>query len=279
MRIHLADSSGERGHFALLSSEIYPSHLVSFAYRKAALPSYENSWVELGKINLACPPDCRDRLDALPRVIIDSGAFTAWTSGKPIHVHDYAKWALDLDVRWRSKTASLEFMNLDVIGDQEGTWRNQAILEGLGMKPMVIVTYGVDLKHLDRALEQYDYIALGGLVPYTRHKDKLKKWLDACFGRIMAYRKKTGILRRIHLLGVTTEWVLKRYPCYSSDSSSWVSCLRFGDGGDTGIKKIPRYTESEGSMAANLHALRCAIRRFKRMEKEITALWIYRGVT
>ncbi|MEL6853486.1 MAG: hypothetical protein AAFO83_00080 [Cyanobacteria bacterium J06607_13] len=216
--------------------------------------------------------------DLRPRVIIDSGAFTAWTSGKTIDPRDYASWALDFDRRWRSRFASLEFMNLDVIGDQAATWRNLEILEGLGMSPLPIVTFGVDLSHLDRALEQYDYIALGGLVPYTRHRKKLQKWLDFCFARIMRYRKRTGVLWRIHLLGVTTEWVLNRYPCYSTDSSSWVACLRFGQAKSAGISRLPRYKDGDAEMSATIFALRSEIRKYKKMESSATKLWTSRGV-
>jgi hypothetical protein len=95
----------------------------------------------------------------------------------------------------------------------------------------------------------------------------------------MKYKKETGILRRIHLLGITTDWVLKRYPCYSSDSSSWVSCLRFGGGAAAGIKQLPRYKESDAAMAATIHTLRAEIRKYKKMEQEATNLWKTRGIT
>ena len=216
--------------------------------------------------------------DLRPRVIVDSGAFTAWSTGKVIKPQDYAEWALGFEARWRPKMASLEFMNLDVIGDQDATWRNLAILQGLGMSPMPVVTFGVDLAHLDRALE-YPYISLGGLVPYTRNKPKLRAWLDACFSRVMAHRKRTGTLCKVHLLGVTTDWVLKRYPCYSSDSSSWVACLRYGEGGASGLKKLPRYKTSDGAMAATLHTLRSEIKKFQAMQDTATKLWQSRGIT
>lgn len=307
MRIHFAEASPERGQYLLLSKEKVSASLLSYAYRRTIFVLFEAYWQELLKIHLAGLPSQNKQIqsevlpqiesvlttytdpvevkakesmcfDLRPRVIIDSGAFTAWTTGKAINPKDYAAWALEFDSRWRHQMASLEFMNLDVIGDQDATWHNQSILEGLGMKPLPIVTYVVDLKHLDRALEQYDYISLGGLVPYTRQKDKLQRWLDACFSRVMAYRKKTGILRRIHLLGVTTDWVLKKYPCYSSDSSTWVSCLRFGSGKAAGINMLPRYKESDGAMAATIHTLRSEIRKYKKMEQEATNLWKSRGV-
>jgi len=259
MNIHLA------GHSADLAMEqkVKPeskNHLATFA-DKAEVDNTEYSVIDLR-----------------PRVIIDSGAFTAWTSGKPIDPRDYAKWALDFKDRWEHKMQALYFMNLDVIGDQDASWVNQSILEGLGLKPIPIVTFGADKKHLIRALDNYDYIALGGLVPYTRDKVKLQKWLDFCFAIIMQKYKATGVMPKIHLLGVTTDWVLKRYPCFSSDSSSWVSCLRFGGGAAAGIKQLPRYKESDAAMASTIHTLRAEIRKYKKMEQEATNLWTKRGI-
>jgi hypothetical protein len=304
----LAEASKERGQYYGLAIESYCSSLMSFAY-PVSLPFFETYWNELVRIHLAghsATPementlkpdhdnhlttysdqsetvntvnDSVNRVDLRPRVIIDSGAFTAWSTGKAIDPRDYAEWALDFDKRWRHKMTSLEFMNLDVIGDQDASWVNQSILEGLGMKPLPIITYGVNLDHLDRALENYDYIALGGLVPHRCDKKKLQRWLDACFARVMAYRKKTGILRRVHLLGITTEWVLNRYPCYSSDSSTWVSCLRFGGGAAAGIKQLPRYKESDAAMAATIHTLRAEIRKYKKMQDNATKIWASRGI-
>ena len=317
MKIHLADASTDRGQLLLLCEEKYTATLFSYAYSssKHFYNPFEAMWDELVKLHLATTSHevfngkgIREMLpendidstlasyaylddrhekewsgawqapDLLPRVIIDSGAFTAWTSGKPIDPRDYAKWALDFKERWEHKMQALYFMNLDVIGDQDASWVNQSILEGLGLKPIPIITFGANKKHLIKALDNYDYIALGGLVPYTRDKVKLQKWLDFCFTIIMQKYKATGVMPKIHLLGVTTDWVLKRYPCFSSDSSSWVSCLRFGGGAAAGIKQLPRYKESDAAMASTIHTLRAEIRKYKKMEEESTNLWTKRGI-
>jgi hypothetical protein len=69
-----------------------------------------------------------DRIpDLRPRVIIDSGAFTAFTTGKTIDPRDYAKWSIEFKERWKGKMTALHFMNLDVIGDQDASWSNQSI--------------------------------------------------------------------------------------------------------------------------------------------------------
>ena len=259
MNIHLAGHSADREMEQKVKPESQ-NHLATFADKKEV----DNTEYSV--------------IDLRPRVIIDSGAFTAWTSGKSIDPRDYAKWALDFKERWEHKMQALYFMNLDVIGDQDASWVNQSILEGLGLKPIPIITFGAEKRHLIRALDNYDYIALGGLVPYTREKPKLQKWLDFCFAIIMQKYKATGVMPKIHLLGVTTDWVLKRYPCFSSDSSSWVSCLRFGGGAAAGIKQLPRYKESDAAMASTIHTLRAEIRKYKKMEQEATNLWTKRGI-
>jgi len=262
MNIHLAGHTADTN----MDKEVKPlheNHLTTFADQKEA----KDTLSKMDKVS-----------DLRPRVIIDSGAFTAFTTGKIINPKDYASWSLDFQKRWEHRMKSLYFMNLDVIGNQDDSWKNQSILELLGMNPIPIITYGVDKRHLIRALDNYDYIALGGLVPHSRNKIKLQKWLDYCFNIIMGRYKETGIMPRIHLLGITTDWVLKRYPCYSSDSSSWVACLRFGGGTAAGLDKIPRYKESDAALSATIHTLRSEVVKYKKMETEATNLWKSRGI-
>ncbi len=318
LRIHLADTTaklnGDVNIKEVLVDENKPEHLFSYAYQNHE-SQWSDSWnqtieknknmnihlaghsvnVDMDKVvkplhenhltTFADQKEVKDTLskmdkvsDLRPRVIIDSGAFTAFTTGKIINPKDYATWSLDFQKRWEHKMKSLSFMNLDVIGNQDDSWKNQSILESLGMKPIPIITFGCDKKHLIRALDNYDYIALGGLVPHSRNKIKLQKWLDYCFNIIMGRYKETGVMSRIHLLGITTDWVLKRYPCYSSDSSSWVACLRFGGGAAAGLDKIPRYKESDAALSATIHTLRSEVVKYKKMETEATNLWKSRGI-
>lgn len=265
MRIYFADSSNERGQYNLLFEENATNGLFSYAYQSAAGSEWRDLWSKFYQSGVT------------PHIHIDSGAFTAFTKGKPIKPKDYGKWALNFYEEWHHK-AELQFFNLDVIGDQQASWRNQIILEGMGLNPLPIITYGADLSHLDRALENYPYIALGGLVPYARQKKKLRAWLDYCFSRITKRYKHDGVYPKVHLLGVTQAWALNRYPCYSSDSSSWLMPLRQGEARSAGIKRLPKYTSGEYSRKTNLHALRSEIRRFQRMEQEATNLWKSRGI-
>lgn len=260
MHIHFVDPSQNRGQYDLAIATEVRSFLLSYHYK-----SLENEWKKYWDSQSF-------------RLLIDSGAFSAFNSGKVISLKDYAEWALRFKKRWESKMSFLAFMNLDVIGDQDASWKNQDMLEALSLTTIPIVTYKADLKHLIRAIDNYDYIALGGLVPYASNKKLLQIWLDRCFGIIVARYKKTGIMPKIHLLGITSDWVLKRYPCYSSDSSSWTACIRFGNGGTAGIERLPGISSSDAAKSANLHCMRKEIEKYQKMEAEATNLWTKRGI-
>lgn len=310
MNLHFADSSyGNWGQYDLLADEGVASSLLSYHYALNAgtLAAFEHYWDRLLHLHLTGAVPIRDAMlaekadktllsyayrqherdlyapawvqpDVRPRVIIDSGAFTAWSTGKAVTPEEYGRWALGFSARWRDRMASLRFMNLDVIGDQLASWKNQEKLEGMGLDPIPIVTYGADIKHLTLALDRYPYVALGGLVPYSQRKTKMRAWLDYCFREVLRHRDETGRIARVHLLGVTQGWVLNRYPAYSTDSSAWVSVLRFGGGQRSGLKTVPRRSEGAGARAANLHVLRSEIRRLRVMEKTATSVWRSRGV-
>ena len=304
MKIHLADGSNERGQYNALLSLNQTNQLLSYAYKRsekyfepiwegqlriflAGIPSKNNviqdrtlSLISNHLTTYADIQEVNDKLrcfDTRSNVLIDSGAFTAFTKGKFIDPFEYAKWAIDFSSRWESKMSNLNFMNLDVIGDQDASWTNQSKIESTGLKVLPIVTYNADLKHLDRALN-YPYFALGGLVPYAKQAKILRSWLDACFSRIMKHKKATGVMPKVHILGITRDWVCERYPIYSCDSSSWTQCVRFGAANRSGLGTVPRYKESEGALSANIEELCSAIKFYQKMERDATNLWEKRGI-
>lgn len=258
MHLHVAGQPNQRA----VTAQVLPSvgkRLETHAYPQEA---ERNAQV--------APPGCR--------VLIDSGAFTAFTLGKKITPEDYAEWALAFRSRWERKLAWLKFFNLDVIGDQDASWRNQATLERLGLPVIPIVTQGAPLRHIERALAEYDYFALGGLVPLTRQRAKLQAWLDQCFAPVVKKFRATGNMTRVHLLGVTQDWVLDRYPAYSADSSSWVAVLRYGGTGALGKGGPQKVPHAKTHPEINVFALRHEIRRYVEMEQKATTLWAQRGV-
>jgi hypothetical protein len=259
MNIYLTTTTSVDIAYNSLAQLNYPNTLISYAYKRT-LSGYEVIWKK-NYVN-----------NYFNRIILDSGAFTAFTLGKVIKLNEYADWVKQVKSVWQNSSTSLIYMNLDVIGDQKASMVNQYKLESLGISPIPIFTFGADLNILIDLLNNYDYIALGGLV---KRKD-VKPWLDKCYREILKHREKTGILTKTHLLGVCSEKLLMRYPCYSSDSSGWNHCLIFGRSSAMGISgNLPKFKES---VNINKQALLAEIKDHKLLEYNVTKLWESRGV-
>ena len=150
-----------------------------------------------------------------PQVLADSGAFSAYTQGVTITVAEYAAWVN------KFKHLFTNYLNLDVIGDDQATMRNQHKLESCGLTPLPVFHTGSEYKVLKELVANYSYIALGGLVPYLRFDKKVMPHLIKCFK--IAEKKAV-----FHGLGVTNWTILKAFPWYSVDSSAWGQGFRYG---------------------------------------------------
>lgn len=145
-------------------------------------------------------------------VFIDSGAFSAANSNKEINIHDYCKFILE--------TGATRYAGLDVIGDAKATRSNtEFMIKEYGLNPIPTFHMGSKLDDLE-ALMSYPYIALGGLV----FSSNIQNHCDA----VWRYILKNNPQLRVHGFGLTTLDLMKRYPWYSVDSSSFKSCKRFG---------------------------------------------------
>jgi hypothetical protein len=151
-----------------------------------------------------------------PQIFGDSGAFSALSLGQPISVEEYAEW---LGVNRKNLSV---YANLDVIKNAEATERNQRKLEALGYRPLPVFHTGSDFRHLDRLIQEYPYICLGGCVgvPIGR----LMPWLVQCYKRARAAGKGTVF----HGFGLTQTEAIRALPWYSVDSSSWGIGYRYG---------------------------------------------------
>ena len=150
-----------------------------------------------------------------PDVFADSGGFSADSQGVQITCAEYTAWVK----RWQHLFTT--YANLDVIGDQGGTWKNQQTIEDMGLNPLPVFTVGAAYEHLEFLVERYPYIALGGLVPHLKFTNRIMPYLIKCFK--LASGKSV-----FHGFGVTSWTVLKSLPWYSVDSSSWGAGFRYG---------------------------------------------------
>src|SRR5690606_28911674 len=145
-------------------------------------------------------------------IFIDSGAFSAESSGKPINIDDYCNFLKAAEAN--------NYVCLDVIRNAEATEINLKYMESQGLKPFPVFHKTSHEKWLYKYLEEYDKIALGGAVK----AGELEYWLDATW-QIILKEKPT---MNVHGFGITSPEIMMRYPWTSCDSSSFKAGRRFG---------------------------------------------------
>jgi hypothetical protein len=161
-------------------------------------------------------------------LFLDSGAYSAWTQGVPIDIQKYIEFI-------KEHQAMLGmYANLDVIGEggkapsrdtAEKTLQNQHIMEEAGLSPMPCFHFGEPMEYLTYYVENYEYMALGGLAALTT--DKIRPFLDNCFGNYIC--GQDGMPRiKVHGFAVTSHKLMMCYPWYSVDSTSWIMTSRMG---------------------------------------------------
>ncbi len=224
-----------------------------------------------------------ETLKPTEQVFLDSGAFGAWSKGRVIDIQVYIEYLK------KHKDRFAVYANLDVIGDPEKTLENQKIMEAAGLHPLPTVHYGADDKYLHFYGANYPYIALGGLVPLTKERAKLRNWLNHCFKILTPYIRDKGL--KIHGFGMGSSDVLSQYPFYSADSTSWLAGAKYGtcykwDSQAYKLRDIGFFKDKKTYMrGANLkllehyrERLKSDAKEFLKMEKDLTDLWTKRGI-
>lgn len=147
------------------------------------------------------------------RLLIDSGAFTAFTKEKKINIDEYCDFLKEnQDIIWK-------YFTLDEIGNEEKTLENYKYMLNKGLNPIPIFTAGQNPKDLEFYYKYNDVVGLGGLIGLPKSKKGYLKYIINNFIR--------G--RKVHLLGCTDEATLRTFKPYMCDSSSITSNVRYGD--------------------------------------------------
>ncbi len=202
---------------------------------------------------------------------LDSGAFTAFTKKITINIDEYI--AFCHKVKDRVKVIA----NLDVIGDPEATYKNWRYMKSKGINALPVIHYAAPIKYFDIYFKQFrqPYVALGGLVPWTRHRDKLKYWLDYCFNIIKDYFPV-----KIHLFGVISPWALRRYPAYSCDGTSWLQGGQYGtttEYHELGIRQRANQSFYSQARDYKFRDIENA-RAYLQLNHKMTKLWEMKGI-
>lgn len=143
-----------------------------------------------------------------PTIMLDSGAYSAWTKDKNISLIDYMKY---ID---KNKLYINKYISLDVIGDPEITYKYYEIMRMKGFEPIPVYHYDTDINYLERYLKDGNIsVALGNTVP-IKSKTKIAEWINTLT------EKYPNI--QFHLLGSSSKKITENTKLKSCDSSTWI---------------------------------------------------------
>ena len=151
--------------------------------------------------------------DPKAKIILDSGAYSAWTQGKPIDINKY----IDFVEKWEPYLYA--YVNLDIINDGERSFANYRYMRSKGLDPIPVYHTETDDHFLEWYLQRKPkYIGIGA---HTAQNEKRKN-LDRIWKKYLT--NKDGIpITKVHAFGIGSTELLRRYPWYSADSTRWVS--------------------------------------------------------
>lgn len=216
------------------------------------------------------------------KLMIDSGAYGAYTRGVNIDLIEYCEWL-------KQNNDKMDYyVALDVIGNWRESADNLSIMLRMGLNPIPVFHLGSPLNELDRLCKEHKYIGLGGMVQASRNRELLKQWLDNCWSIIKIYWPI-----KIHGFGLTAIWALERYPFYSVDSTTVLKARSMGKTvqfNKYNLRQVDRKNlpdslqikyfkdidkmQSDGNIGIKIN-----YEQFMIAEKYITSLWKSRGIT
>lgn len=208
--------------------------------------------------------------------LIDSGAFTVWTKGQQIDVKEYGDFLEQLKKDYPK--INFKFINLDVIPGKYGVkptqkdidesaqkgWDNFMYLKSRGLDVIHIFHQFEDEKWLRKLAKESDYI---GISPANDRSIKSRvTWLRWVFSII-------GTSVKTHGFGITAKSALQAVPFYSSDSSTWIVGVRWGQ-----IDETCPYQRKAKHLRNQAQLLNAGIDDALKLETHINDLWKHRGV-
>jgi hypothetical protein len=149
------------------------------------------------------------------QLFIDSGAFSAHSVGAAIDINKYCNFLKTHQGKYSVAAA------LDSIGNAELSFNNFLYMRARGCQNIIPTFHvGEPWEYLEKMITESPYVALGGMVPYSLRYQILIPWLIKCFK--LAKNKSV-----FHGFGLTSMILLKMFPFFSVDSTSWASSARF----------------------------------------------------
>lgn len=196
------------------------NRLCSFLY-----PEQLKKWFECSK-------------DVEGKILIDSGAFSAWNRGKIVDFDKYISYCKEALSSPLAKNKIIRCVNLDVIPGKVGETLNlnksvkkedkeiieEAAKQGYknlcffikqGIVPIHVFHQGEDFKWLDKMVEKTDYIGVSPANDVGMNQKRF--WID----RVFSYLEKNNIKIKTHGFAVWSSSIMLDFPWTSCDAATW----------------------------------------------------------
>lgn len=152
-------------------------------------------------------------------IIIDSGAYTAWRLGKPVVLEEYCEF-LRANAQYAAHYVALDEINPE---DPEAAARvsfdNYLKMRRMGFDPMPVFHMRESMDWLHRLIDAgAKHIGLAAHV--IINKGESQDWYNLVMAHCVDGDGRP--LVRLHALGEGREEVLRRFPWFSADSTSWI---------------------------------------------------------
>lgn len=143
-----------------------------------------------------------------PNIMLDSGAYSAYNSGKAINIFEYMDYI-------RENESHLEcYMASDVMKNGEETFENFVFMKESGLNPVPIFHYKTDEIWLEKYYELGErFVALGSTVPEPR-KYLVRMWINELAVRFHDLS--------FHVLGTSRREIIDYCDVWSCDSTGWI---------------------------------------------------------
>jgi len=166
-------------------------------------------------------------------LLLDSGAFSAWTRKEVIPLNEYIAFCKEYEqYLWA-------YVNMDVIPGERDKPRTQEQVEAsaqgsldnlkrmhdAGLRPMAVFHQGESWETLQKLLDEGEtYIGVSAFKDISIHEQR--KFLDQAFTVLCDAKGRP--LVRTHGFGTTHPALLLRYPWYTVDSTTWLLTPAYG---------------------------------------------------
>lgn len=208
-------------------------------------------------------------------LIIDSGAFSAWNTGKVIDFRELLSFYKKI-IAFRP---DINLINFDVIPARRGvkpttqdiynaceqSLNNYRQFKREGLNVLPVFHQHDDFKYLEIYKQETDYICISPSNDCSTNERIL--WLDRVYSNLKADYKT-------HSLAGTSLKLLERYPFYSCDSINWKAPVMFG----RSITNLHIPNTMFSTKQTRKLLLEQEINYYLKLQSDITNLWEKRGV-